>query len=434
MEKSTQEQIGFLSVVSIGIGGMVGGGIFAVLGLSVQFARGGTPIAFLLAGIVALITSYSYAKLSVRYPSEGGTVEFLNQAYGRGLFSGGLNVLLWISYVIMLALYANAFGSYGSVFFPAAQATLWKHILITGVIILLTFLNIWSVKAVGKSEEWIVGFKICILLLFIGVGIWGIHTQQLAVSQWSSPVQLISGGMIIFVAYEGFELIANTAKDVKNGQKNIPRAYYTSVGFVVLLYILISIVTVGSLSFSQILHAEDDALAMAAKPFLGNAGFTLIAIAAVLSTASAINATLYGASRVTYIIAKEGELPEELEKKIWNRPIEGLILTSVLTLFVANFFDLSSISTMGSAGFLILFAAVNGANSRLATQTQAKRWIARTGMTLCIIALAILIWHTLFENPNQIWVLITMVGVSFLIEGLYLSKRRKTTPPVKLEG
>jgi amino acid transporter len=110
------EKIGYWSVVSIGIGGMVGGGIFAVLGLAVLLAHGGTPIAFLIAGIVSLVTSYSYAKLSVRFPSEGGTVVFLDRAFGVDLFTGSMNSLLWLSYVVMLALYAYAFGSYGATF------------------------------------------------------------------------------------------------------------------------------------------------------------------------------------------------------------------------------------------------------------------------------------------------------------------------------
>src|SRR5680860_351081 len=109
-----KKTFGFWEIAAIGIGGMVGGGIFAVLGLAVQLSKGGTPVAFLLAGIVALITTYSYMKLSVRYPSRGGTVEFLYRAFGSGITAGGLNILLWISYVVMLSLYAYAFGSYGS--------------------------------------------------------------------------------------------------------------------------------------------------------------------------------------------------------------------------------------------------------------------------------------------------------------------------------
>jgi amino acid transporter len=207
------EKIGFWSVFAIGVGGMVGGGIFAVLGLSVELAHGGTPIAFVFAGSVALISSYSYAKLSLSYPSQGGTVEFLNQAFGTGLFTGGLNVLLLISYIVMLSLYAYAFGSYGASFFPLPLQSLWKHILINSVIILLTVLNALGANVVGKAEEWIVGFKVLILLLFIGLGLWSVDLQRLQPETWSSSLQLIAGGMIIFLAYEGFELIANTAED-----------------------------------------------------------------------------------------------------------------------------------------------------------------------------------------------------------------------------
>ena len=121
---------------------------------------------------------------------------------------------------------------------------------------------------------------------------------------WSNTIELIGGGMIIFLAYEGFELISNTAGSMQNPKKNLPFAYYTSVGFVTLLYISISTVTLGNLALNKIIDAKDYALAEAAKPFLGQAGFILITIAALLSTSSAINATLCGATRISYVIAK----------------------------------------------------------------------------------------------------------------------------------
>jgi amino acid transporter len=413
------QPLGYWSVVAIGIGGMVGGGIFAVLGLAVQLARGGTPIAFALAGMVALITSYSYARLSVAYPSQGGTVEFLNQAFGTGVFTGGLNVLLWLSYVVMLSLYAYAFGSYGASFFPLSAQPLWKHIFISGVVILLTALNIIGSKAVGESEDWIVGTKVAILLFFIGAGLWSVKLQQLAPATWTDPLQLLAGGMIIFLAYEGFELIANTAEDVKNAVKTLPRAYYSAVGFVIVLYVLVSAVTVGNLPISKIIGARDYALAVSAQPFLGSLGFTLIAIAALLSTGSAINATLYGASRISYIIAKDGELPEVMEKKIWHRPIEGLFITTALTLLIANLFDLSSIAMMGSAGFLIIFAGVNGANVRLYAKTGSHRWIAVLGVIVCLGALGALIWQRATASPQELWVLGVMLVLAFVIEAVY---------------
>jgi amino acid transporter len=411
--------IGYWSAVSIGIGGMVGGGIFAVLGLAVQLAHGGTPIAFALAGIVALLTAYSYAKLSIAYPSQGGTVEFLNQAFGPGILTGGLNVLLWLSYIVMLSLYAYAFGSYGATFFPESLQPLGKHILISAAVILFTFLNILGAKTVGRSENYIVAIKIAILCVFLGVGLGSVNLQQLGPSAWSSPISLVAGGMIIFLAYEGFELIANTAENVRNPRQTLPRAYFSAVGFVIVLYILISLVTVGNLSIDSIVAAEDYALAEAAKPFLGTVGFTMIAAAALLSTGSAINATLYGTARISYVIAKEGELPESLEKQVWRRPIEGLLITAALTLIVANLFDLSRISTMGSSGFLLIFAAVNIANARLAATTGSRRWIAILGATVCLGALAILITQRATTAPKELLVLVVMVGSAFLIEIIY---------------
>lgn len=416
MSESKKETLGYWEVTAIGIGGMIGGGIFAVLGLSVELANGGAPVAFLIAGIIALVTSYSYTRLSVTFPSQGGTVAFLDRAFGSGLLTGTANILLWISYMVMLSLYAYAFGSYGASFFPPDLQPLWKHILISGSVVGITGLNLLNARLIGKAEDWIVVLKLLILALFIGVGIWGIDPYRLAPSTWSSPLNLIAGGMIIFLAYEGFELIANTAQDVRDAPRTLPRAFYSSVGFVIVLYILVAIVTVGALPVEKIVEAKDYALAEAARPSLGQTGFILIAIAALLSTASAINATVYGAARLSYIIAKDGELPRVLEKKIWGRPVEGLLITAGVTLLIANLTDISSMSTMGSAGFLIIFAAVNGANVALAKDTHSRRSISLIGIGLCLAALGALIWQTGISSPEKLSFLLAIVGAAFFIE------------------
>lgn len=157
----------------------------------------------------------------------------------------------------------------------------WQHVLISLSLITITGLNLLSAGVIGKAENWIVGLKVAILLFFVGVGFAGIKTAQIAPASWSPPLQLAAGGMIIFLAYEGFELIANAARDVQNVARTLPRAYYTAVGFVIVLYVLVSLVTVGNLAVDKIVAAKDYALAEAARPFLGQAGFTLIAIAAI---------------------------------------------------------------------------------------------------------------------------------------------------------
>jgi amino acid transporter len=419
MSASGNKKLGYWEVTAIGVGGMVGGGIFAVLGLSVDLTHGGAPEAFLIAGIVALVTSYSYTRLSVAYPSQGGTVAFLDRAFGPGLLTGSANILLWVSYIVMLSLYAYAFGSYGATLFPPSSHTIWKHVLISGSVIGIAGLNLLSAKMIGEAEDWIVLIKLVILGLFIGAGIRGIDAARLAPSAWSPPLHVLAGGMIIFLAYEGFELIANSAHDVRAPAETLPRAFYSAVCLVIVLYVLIAMVTVGTLPVAKIVGAQDYALAEAARPFLGRTGFLLIAVAAMLSTASAINATFYGSARLSYIIAKDGELPGALEKKAWNEPIEGLAITAGATVLIANLVDLSSMSTMGSGGFLLIFAAVNGANAILAHETGSRKWLSLIGVGLCLGALAILLWETASRSPRRLWVLFAMIGLSFLIEAVY---------------
>jgi len=416
------EKIKLTEAISIGIGGMVGGGIFAVLGLAVTLSKGGTPLAFLLAGILALITSYSYVKLSKKYPDRGGTVKFINQGFGKTLFSGGINNLLWISYIIMLSLYASAFGSYAPNLLALTGGELDFHIYASAIIVLASTINYYSIKVVGMIESYAVVIKLVILIAFIGIGLYGLignpNLEQLSPENWEAPLQLLTGGMVIFVAYEGFELIANSAPDIKNAEKNIPRAYYISIIFVVLLYIIIAVVTVGSLSFDQIKTAEDYVLAEAAKPMLGQTGFTIITIAALISTFSAINASLYGGSHVSYEIAEDDELPHQFTYQLWNQPI-GLLITGILTLTLTNTLELESISTAGSVGFLLIFSMVNFVGFKLYEEIKCIRIIPMLGFIFCIIATIVLLQQQFSANRMGVIVAVSIIGSCFLIEYIY---------------
>ncbi len=411
-------QVGLWGAVAIGVGGMVGGGIFAVLGLSVQLTGAGAPVAFLLAGLVALLTARSYALLSTSYPSRGGTVTFLNHAFGPGRLAGGLNVLLWVSYIVMLALYAQAFGAYAASFLPRSAQGLWKHLFLTAAVVALAALNVAGASTVARAERIVVTIKIAILLLFVAVGLTGISASRLAPTHWSPPISLIAGGMIIFLAYEGFELIANAAEDVADPGRTLTKAYYICVLFVIVLYVLVAVVSVGSLPIAELVNARDYALAAAARPALGQAGFAIIGVAAMLSTASAINATLYGSARLTYTIAKSRELPAELERPIWNQPLEGLFITAGATIILANLMDLTNISTMGSAGFLIIFAAVNLAEARTARERGSAAWVSALAAVACTAALLALITNS---TAGAALVLVVMVALSFGIEIVFKS-------------
>ncbi|MDO6597123.1 APC family permease [Oceanihabitans sp. 2_MG-2023] len=416
-------KIGLKEAMSIGIGGMVGGGIFAVLGLAVALAKGGTPIAFLFAGVLALITSYSYVHLSKTYPDRGGTVKFINQGFGKSIFSGAISNLLWVSYIIMLSLYASAFGSYAPNLFEITQnKTINFHIYASLIIVLATFINYYSIAVVSKIESYAVIIKLCILIAFIFIGAYGLvgneNLTQLAVSNWETPIKLFAGGMVIFVAYEGFELIANAAPDIINPEKNIPKAYYYSIIFVIVLYILIALVTVGSLPFSKIATAQDYVLAEAAKPMLGKIGFSIITIAALISTFSAINASLLGGSRVNYEIAEDDELPHHFLSKLWGQPI-GLLITAIATLVLVNILDLESISTAGSVGFLIIFGIVNIVGYKQSKETGGNKIIPFIGFILCMTATVVLINQQITSNTIGVIISIAIILGCFIAEWIY---------------
>lgn len=416
---------------------MVGGGIFAVLGLAVSLAKGGTSVAFLFAGIIALITSYSYVKLSLSFPDRGGTVRFMNQAFGKSIFAGGINNLLWISYIIMLSLYASAFGSYAPNLLKIIGGKTDFHLYASAVIILALLINYYSIKVVGKIEMYAVSIKLVILLSFIVIGVYGLSknpaVSQLDITKWENPLKLLTGGLVIFVAYEGFELIANTVPDIENPQKNIPKAYYYSVIFVILLYVVIAIVTVGSLSFKEIATAQDYALAEAARPMLGKIGFTVITIAALISTFSAINASLYGGSKVSHEIAEDGELPHHLTGKLWNQPI-GLMITAISTLILVNLLNLESISTAGSIGFLLIFSLVNFIGFKLSAQINGNKYIPLTGFLFGVIALVALVQQQYSSDKTGVITAAIIIVTCFVMEWIYKKSAPKKELPTGEAG
>ena len=166
-------------------------------------------------------------------------------------------------------------------------------------------------------------------------------------------------------------------------------------------------------------QAKDYALAEAAKPFLGEFGFRLIAIAALFSTASAINATLFGSANVCYMIARDGELPSDLSRTEWKQATGGLLLTAALVILVTLLFDLSGIAMMGSAAFLLVYAAVNAGHLRVLKDTGANAVIVWLSIITCLAMFAILSVYTWQQQPAAIVALVLIAAASFVAEWLY---------------
>ena len=418
--------IGLWAAISIGVGGMIGAGIFSILGLACQIAGNAVYISFILAGIVALLSTYSYAKLGSTYPSAGGPVEFLVRGFGPGILSGGFNILLWIGYVFALALYAKAFGAYARTFLPSSASQIWADVFAVAIVLVFTAINVVGSKAVGRSEFLIVAIKVVILVGFGIAGLFFVKPTLLSVSQWPHASNVLFAAGIVFLGFEGFGLITNAAEDMRSPEKTLPRALYMSVVIVIGIYVLVSLAVIGNLSAPAIIKAKEYTLAEAARPFLGLLGFKIMAIAALFSTASAINATLYGGSNVSYMIAKEGELPEIFEWKSWAGSTEGLFITSGMVIAFTILFNLGGIAMLGSASFLLIYAAVNVAHLRLCKETGANVYIIWASIIGCLSAFIILIYYELNHSILTLAALAIALALSFFAEWAYRSYSQRT--------
>jgi amino acid transporter len=415
-----------LGAVAIGIGGMVGGGIFAVLGVAATEARGATPIAFAVAGIVAGLTAYSYARLSTYHQNAGGTITFVNRAFGVDALTGGLNVVLWVGYIATTALYVSAFANYAATFLPGGPdpGPVVLRLLIGVGVLIPWFVNLANAGLVARSETFIVGAKLALLAVVVAAGVPHVSVEQLSPAKtWPSLPVVVAAGMLIFVAYEGFELIANASADIRQPRRNLPLAFGISVGLVIVLYIAIAAVVVGSLTPAEIAKSADIALARAADASLGGVGFTLVAVSALLATLSATNATLYGAARLSFALAVDGELAAGFTRRKWNQPI-GLHVTAIGGLALAAGLPLASISTVCSAIFLIVFCAVNAAAFRSAGEIGAMRWVAGLGAAACAVSLVALLARAWGEDPAGLVVLVVLLAVSIGAERFMLRRGR----------
>jgi amino acid transporter len=236
-------------------------------------------------------------------------------------------------------------------------------------------------------------------------------------------VAIITGAGLLFVGYEGFGLITNAAANMANPKRELPRAIYGSVGLVIIIYVLVASGVVTNVPLDVLKGLGDSALAVAAKPSLGQAGFRLVAIAALLSTASAVNATLFGSTNVAYQIAKNGGLPPAFDRKLWGRDVEGLFITSGLVIAFVLIFPLSAVASMGSAGFLLIYAAVSIGHLRIRRQTGAKAWLLVASVVTCLCLFTVVVRHMVTTDPTSAVALGVTLGASFLVETVY---RRRT--------
>ncbi len=353
------KNLSLVEVVAMAVGTMIGASIFSIFGLGAQIAGKDLPEAFVLSGIYALVVAYSYAMLGRQIVSNAGPIAFILKGIGDSVVTGALSILMWLTYVVSISLFLKGFAGYLLPFIHVASTAYHKALVEVILIAMFTILNLFGSKAVGKAELYIVLVKASILLVFIVGGFmtinWGMAAPDFTAPQTNG---LLNASIIFFLSYMGFGLITNASENMRNPLRNVPLAIFMSILIVSIFYVSIALVTIGNLSIPDIIKVQENALAVAAKPFLGKAGFALVTVGALFSISSALNATIFGGANVAYSLAKDGELPAVFERKLWLQSTEGLYITVGLGLFFALFFNIGAIASMASIVFTVIYIFV----------------------------------------------------------------------------
>ncbi len=347
----TKKAFGLWSAVFLGIGSMVGAGIFIVIGQAGAIAGNLVWLSFVFGGVAALLSGYSLAKLAITYPSRGGIVEYLVQSFGEGVFSGSAGVLFYFSQLIAIAAVAKSFGAYAGTFMHGGSGS--EDLFALGVVGVFILINLVGASLVARSESFIVAVKLTVLVLFAGVALFYIDPKLLSGADMPPVNSMFFAVGLTFFAYQGFSVITNTVEDMKDPLHTMLKAMVVTILLVGVLYIVTSIAVLGNLPLSEVVKAKDYALAQAAEPIFGHIGFKVMAATALLATASAINATLYAATEIGYTLAKEGNLPKVYTYNVHNS-FEGLIISGILIVPMILFLNLSQVTTIAALVVLVI--------------------------------------------------------------------------------
>ncbi|MDQ7055740.1 MAG: APC family permease [Persephonella sp.] len=263
------KKLGLWEAVSMAVGTMIGAGIFSILGVGAQICGSNLPVAFLIAALISFSVAYSYAKLGSVFISNAGPIEFIIRGIGDNAVTGMLSILMWLSYVVSISLFAKAFAGYFLALFHLPLSSLYITVIEGLVILFFTVLNFFGTKAVGKAEFWIVLIKLSILLSFVVLGLWSINPDLIKpVFGEEEIVNTFFAASVLFLTYMGFGLITNASENIESPKETVPKAIYISIVIVAFVYVSVALVALGNLGFEGLIKAKEYALAEAAEPFL----------------------------------------------------------------------------------------------------------------------------------------------------------------------
>src|SRR3954469_12361114 len=424
---STQEHQGrkdYLSIrqaAFIGVGAMVGAGIFSLLGAAGEVAGAAGWVSFLIAGVVAILQGYSFARLGARYPTAGGLLEYVAKGFGGGHLTGITAWLTYLANAVVTAMVAVSFGDYASAVF-ADESAGWGKFFAVVIILIMTAVNVVGSTLVARAQTLIVYVVLGILVVFSIVTIANIDPSLLAPSGYPPLRDIVSSVALTFFAFLGFGIITFTAKDLERPSRQLPRAMFLALGIATVIYLAIAIGVFGTLPVDEVISSGATAIAVAAEPTLGHAGYTLMAITALFATAGATNAGLYPAAGLSERLVDTGQFPPVMGRRLRGRLPVGLLVAAAACLALVLLFRLTAIASIGSAVALMIFILVTAAHFRVRGETGANTAMLVLAITAAGVVLVTFVFTDLIHEPTSVMALLAIILLSAGIDLLW--KRR----------
>ena len=411
--------------VSMALGGMIGGGIYAVLGVVVKVTGALAWLSFVLAGLVALCAGYSYIKLNQLSHPEGASPTYLEWFADSSTLAGMAGWTLLFGYVGSMAMYAYAFGSYavdmlavGQIFGLPLRAVL--SLAIVGVFV---GLNLVGVEESGWVEVALVVVKIVVLVGFVVVGLWfalsnsgsggGIQTGLGSLS--FTPIMAAA---MSFVAFQGWQLLMYSQGTIKDHSDTNPTAIYISIPTAVAIYIGVAIVTTSIVGVALVSQRPEVALATAASKFGGHWGHFIVALSALFSTASAINATLFTSAQFSDRLIENGLLPDQLDAGSPDEFEEGahlpkriILILGALTAAFTIVGSLEGITSFASLTFIVVFGGMSYLALTQRDHEDVSAIPPAVGLVGTALFLPMMIWH-LYASQRSVFYTVAAITVA----------------------
>ena len=366
-DEELAKDLGPLAALTIGVGTMIGAGIFVLPRQAITQAGSFAVVSFLLGGGIALLTALSASELGTAMPKSGGAYYYVNHALGP-LFGSVAGWANWLGLAFASAFYMFGFGRYignivglpdAFVFGPVVVSSV-KLVALAGAALFVA-VNYVGAKETGRLQNIIVVLLVAILAVFTTFGALNAETANLPASEGWGPMLTTTG--IIFVSYLGFVQITSVAEEIKDPGRNLPRAVIGSVLLVTVIYALVLVAMSAAVDPGFIASLGDDDIAVVevAGLLMGPVGAAALLFGGLLATASSANASILASSRINFAMGRDNIVTPSLNKihPRFSTPYRSIAVTGALILAFIAAGTVEALATMGSVLHLVIYGLLN---------------------------------------------------------------------------